>query len=57
MTKTTVTLPEALKRQLENAAKTEHRSQAEIIREAIEEAMRKRARPETNHSADDKAAA
>ena len=45
MTKTTVTLPERLKRQLENAAKIEHRSQAEIIREAIEDAMRKRVRP------------
>jgi len=45
MAKTTVSLPDRLKRQLENAAKIERRSQAEIIREAIEEAMRKRVRP------------
>ena len=43
MTKTTISLPEKLKRQLESVAKLEGRSQAEIIREAIEEAMRKRA--------------
>jgi DNA-binding TFAR19-related protein (PDSD5 family) len=45
MAKTTVELPDALKRQLENAAKIEGRSQAGIIREALEEAMRKRVRP------------
>ena len=45
MAKTTISLPDKLKRQVENAAKTERRSQAEIIREAIEEAMRKRVRP------------
>jgi Arc/MetJ-type ribon-helix-helix transcriptional regulator len=45
MTKTTISLPEELKRQLENAARLEGRTQAEIIREAIEEAMRKRVRP------------
>ena len=45
MAKTTINLPDALKRQIENAAKIERRSQTEIIREAIEEAMRKRVRP------------
>jgi metal-responsive CopG/Arc/MetJ family transcriptional regulator len=45
MTKTTISLPDRLKRQLENAAKIERRSQAEIIREAIEEAMRKKRVP------------
>jgi len=45
MAKTTIELPDALKRQVENAAKIEHRTQAAIIREAIEEAMRKRGRP------------
>ena len=45
MAKTTISLPDTLKRQIENAAKIERRSQAEIIRQALEEAMRKRVRP------------
>lgn len=45
MTKTTIYLPEELKRQVEVAAKLDGRSEAEIIREAIAEAMRKRVPP------------
>ncbi|MBW3605227.1 MAG: ribbon-helix-helix domain-containing protein [Actinobacteria bacterium] len=37
MVKTTVYLPEALKHALERAATTEGRSEAEIIRDAIQE--------------------
>jgi hypothetical protein len=42
MAKTTIELPDELKRQVEDAAKLEHRTQTEIIREAIEEAMQKK---------------
>lgn len=45
MAKTTIELPDELKRQVEDAAKLEHRTEAEIIREAIEEAMRKKRVP------------
>jgi Arc/MetJ-type ribon-helix-helix transcriptional regulator len=46
MTKTTIYLPKNLKRQVEQAAKREKRSEAEIIREAIAAAMRNRKPPE-----------
>lgn len=45
MLKTTIYLPEELKRQVEIAAKLDGRSEAEIMREAVAEAMRKRVRP------------
>ena len=45
MKKTTVYLPDALKRKVAAAAKSEQRSEAGIIRDAVEEAMRKRVRP------------
>lgn len=45
MAKTTIELPDDLKRQVEKAAKSDRRSQAAIIRDAIEEAMRRRSRP------------
>jgi hypothetical protein len=47
MAKTTIELPDTLKRQVENAAKIEHRTEGEIILEAIEEAMRKKRVPKT----------
>jgi Arc/MetJ-type ribon-helix-helix transcriptional regulator len=45
MTKTTVDLPEELSRQVENTARLEGRSKSAVIRQAVEEAMQKRARP------------
>ena len=45
MAKTTIDLPDDLKQQVENAAKIEQRTEDEIIRAAVEEAMRKRTRP------------
>jgi hypothetical protein len=45
MTKTTIYLPDDLKHQVKQAAKRENRSEAEIIREAIAAAMRKRMPP------------
>ncbi len=45
MTKTTIYLPEELKRQVKQAAKREHRSEAEVIREAIADSMRRRTAP------------
>jgi len=36
MVKTTIYLPEALKRRIEHAARTEGRSEAEVIRSAID---------------------
>ena len=45
MKKTTIYLPDALKRKVAAAAKIERRSEAGIIRDAVEEAMRKRVRP------------
>jgi len=45
MNKTTIYLPEELKRQVETAAKLDGSSEAEIIRQAVEEAMRKRVPP------------
>ena len=45
MTKTTIYLPKKLKRQVEQAAKREKRSEADIIREAVAVAMRWRAAP------------
>ena len=45
MTKTTIYLPKELKRQIKEAAKRESRSEAEIIREAIANAMRERTPP------------
>jgi len=45
MTKTTVDLPEELRRQVETTAKLEGRSKSAVIRQAVEEAMRKRIRP------------
>jgi Arc/MetJ-type ribon-helix-helix transcriptional regulator len=42
MAKTTIELPDELKRQVEKVAKSERRSQAAIIRDAIEEAMRRK---------------
>lgn len=45
MTKTTIYLPEKLKRQVEKVAKREKKSEAEIIREAIQTVMRWRMAP------------
>lgn len=45
MNKTTIYLPEDLKRKVETAAKLDGSSEAEIIRQAVEEAMRKRVPP------------
>jgi len=45
MKKTTVYLPEALKASLEKMAAEEDRSEAEIIRAAIEAAVKNRQRP------------
>jgi Arc/MetJ-type ribon-helix-helix transcriptional regulator len=45
MTKTTIYLPDELKRQIEEAAERERRSEAEIIREALAKAMRERTPP------------
>ena len=42
MAKTTVELSQELKRQVEIAAKLDRRTEEEIIRAAVEEAMRKR---------------
>jgi hypothetical protein len=46
MVKTTVYLPEKLKRQVKRAAARTKRSEAEIIREAIAAAMRRLTPPE-----------
>ena len=46
MVKTTVYLPEKLKRQVKRAAARTKRSEAEIIREAIAAAMRRENPPE-----------
>ena len=40
MEETTISLPASLKRQLEHVARIEGRSEAEIIRQAIEDAVR-----------------
>lgn len=45
MAKMTIELPEELKRRVEDAAKLEHRTEVEIIREAIEESMLKKRVP------------
>jgi hypothetical protein len=45
MAKTTIELPEELKRQVENAAKLESRTEEEVILSAVEEAMKKRVTP------------
>jgi hypothetical protein len=45
MTKTTIYLPDHLKRQVEQAAEREKKSEAEIIREAISAAMLERTPP------------
>jgi Arc/MetJ-type ribon-helix-helix transcriptional regulator len=45
MVKTTVYLPEALKRRLEQIARTQGRSEAEIIRRALEEFTGRQDRP------------
>lgn len=45
MTKTTIYLPKELKRQIEQLAKREKRSEAEIIREALTKAMREETPP------------
>ena len=45
MTKTTIYLPEKLKRQLKQVAKREKKSEAEIIREAVETILRWRLAP------------
>ena len=45
MAKTTIELPEDLKRQVEIAAKLDRRTEEEIIRAAVEEAMKKRVPP------------
>jgi len=46
MVKTTVYLPEKLKRQVKRAAARTKRSEAQIIREAIEAAMRQQVPPQ-----------
>jgi predicted transcriptional regulator len=46
MVKVTIYLPEKLKRQLKRVAVRTKRSQAEIIREAIEAALRRQIPPE-----------
>lgn len=43
MVKTTLYLPEELKAELEDAARAEGRSEAELIREAIAKALQQRA--------------
>jgi Arc/MetJ-type ribon-helix-helix transcriptional regulator len=45
MHRTTVYLPDELKARLEQAAREERRSEAEILRGALEEALRRRERP------------
>ncbi len=45
MRKTTVYLPEALKRRLERVAQDQNRSEADLIREAIERFTAGQARP------------
>src|SRR5436190_23013315 len=45
MAKTTIDLPEELQRQVEVAAKLDRLTEEDIIRAAVEEAMRKRVRP------------
>ncbi|MEN8114526.1 MAG: CopG family transcriptional regulator [Actinomycetota bacterium] len=45
MRKTTIYLPDDLKAALERAAATEHRSEAEIIREALRESLVDRVTP------------
>jgi hypothetical protein len=46
MKKTTLYLPDELKRQIEAAAEIERRPEADVIREALEVAMRNRVPPE-----------
>ena len=45
MTKTTIYLPDDLKKQIEETAERERKSEAEVIREAITAAMRDRTPP------------
>jgi hypothetical protein len=45
MKRTTIYLPERLKRQLERAAEREERTEADIIREAVEKALGDRGVP------------
>ena len=45
MPKMTIDLPDDLQRQIEDAAKVELRTEEEIIRAAVEEAMNRRTRP------------
>lgn len=45
MVKTTVYLPESLKRSVERVAADERRSEADVIRDALDEYTRGRARP------------
>jgi Arc/MetJ-type ribon-helix-helix transcriptional regulator len=45
MHRTTVYLPDELKARLEQAARDERRTEAEIIRESLEAALARRARP------------
>jgi len=45
MAKTTIELPDELKRQVEIAAKLDRRTEEEIIRVAVEEAMLRRVPP------------
>ena len=45
MHRTTVYLPDELKARLEQAAQEERRTEAEIIRESLEAALARRARP------------
>ena len=42
MKQTTIYLPDELKRRLERAAQQDHRSEASIVRDAIDEALRRR---------------
>jgi len=46
MKKTTLYLPDALKRDLERLSVAESRSEAEIVREAVRDAVARHARPE-----------
>ncbi|HWB71748.1 MAG TPA: CopG family transcriptional regulator [Egibacteraceae bacterium] len=45
MVKTTLYLPEELKAELERVAQMEQRSEADVIREALAELLRRRTRP------------
>ncbi len=47
MAKMTIELPDELKRCVEDAAKLEHRTEDEIIRDAIDEAMWRKRVPRT----------